>query len=417
MKILKPFALLSFIFLVACSGKPEQRNVQKTPAANLQHALTLIDSVEVNGQMLYYIWIYADAPAYAHTEAPGEGVTCVDDVGRFMEVLEHGILVDHRTNLVPLSKRLVRFLHHMSLPDGRWYNFMWANGEINRERVNSRPEFSWWAVRGLRGLASGYTIYKQLGIEPELLGQIKATIHAMDTHLDTLLSHYGQFKTDFMGKQPAWLLNDGADQTSELLMALTKLQKTGDFDYGDAIAKLGEGLVASQFHSANHPLNGMYFCWNNLWHSWGNNQALALMQAYEITHIQAFRESVSLWAGHFVPFIVKNDFPHQIEMQADSSFQMIPYPQIAYGINSSLRGLLAWNQQFGDESQTVLAEKLFDWFQGGNPAGIRMYDPHSGLCFDGINSADNVNHNSGAESTIECLLSIQAYAFVDLTDN
>ena len=409
MNILKHLALISFILLMACSHESEQ-SAEKPLMANLQHALTLVDSVEIDHQKLDYIWIYADAPTYAHTQAPDEGVTCVDDVGRFMEVLEHSILVDHRTDLIPLSKGLVRFLLYMSLPDGRWYNFMWANGEINRERSNSRPEFSWWAVRGLRGLASGYTIFTQLGIEPELLDQIKSTVHAMDTHIDTLLSHYGQYKTVLIGKQPAWLLNDGSDQTSELILALAKLQNTGDFNYGNAIAKLGEGLVATQFHSDNHPLDGMYFCWNNLWHSWGNNQALALMQAYEIKGLPEFRESVSLWAKHFMPFILKHDFPHQIEMQADSSFQITAYPQIAYGINSSLRGLLAWNSQVGKESQSALSERFFGWFLGKNSAGIKMYDPKTGLCFDGINSADNVNLNSGAESTIECLLSVQAYS-------
>jgi len=37
-----------------------------------------------------------------------------------------------------------------------------------------------------------------------------------------------------------------------------------------------------------------------------------------------------------------------------------------------------------------------------------MYDPSSGRCFDGINSETDVNMNSGAESTIEALLSLLA---------
>ncbi len=35
-----------------------------------------------------------------------------------------------------------------------------------------------------------------------------------------------------------------------------------------------------------------------------------------------------------------------------------------------------------------------------------MYDPHTGRCFDGINSTDKINENSGAESTIEALLTL-----------
>lgn len=410
MKIFRYLILVSSILLVTCHHESERTSVttqKPTLKINLDHVLALVDSVEINNQKLNFIWIYADAPTYDHIVAPGEGATCVDDVGRFLEVLEHSILVDHQTNLVPLSRGLVRFLLYMSLPDGRWYNFMWADGKINRERVNSRPEFSWWAVRGLRGLAAGYTIFTKLGIDAELCREIDYRVHAMDTHLDTILSRYGQFKPTLIGHQPAWLLNDASDQTSELLLALIKLQNSGGFDYRDAIEKFGKALVACQFQSDNHPLNGMYFCWNNVWHSWANNQALALMEANEITPQPEFRESVKMWAQHFVPFILANNFPHEIEMQPDSTFRVIPYPQIAYGINSSFRGIIAWNQEAGKESDPASAEKLFAWFDKGNVAGIRMYDSTSGRCFDGINNATDVNHNSGAESSIECLLAIQ----------
>ena len=37
-----------------------------------------------------------------------------------------------------------------------------------------------------------------------------------------------------------------------------------------------------------------------------------------------------------------------------------------------------------------------------------MYDHLTGRAYDGINSTSKTNYNSGAESTIEALLSIQA---------
>jgi hypothetical protein len=37
-----------------------------------------------------------------------------------------------------------------------------------------------------------------------------------------------------------------------------------------------------------------------------------------------------------------------------------------------------------------------------------MYNPSNGITFDGIISEDEVNMNSGAESTIEALLSLLA---------
>jgi hypothetical protein len=53
------------------------------------------------------------------------------------------------------------------------------------------------------------------------------------------------------------------------------------------------------------------------------------------------------------------------------------------------------------------AVEISEWFFGQNVSGKQMYDPSNGRCFDGINSEDDVNLNSGAESTIEALLSMQ----------
>src|SRR6202022_2445626 len=46
------------------------------------------------------------------------------------------------------------------------------------------------------------------------------------------------------------------------------------------------------------------------------------------------------------------------------------------------------------------------WLLGDNPAGTPMYQPDSGVVFDGINGDRTINHNSGAESTIEGLLAL-----------
>jgi hypothetical protein len=37
-----------------------------------------------------------------------------------------------------------------------------------------------------------------------------------------------------------------------------------------------------------------------------------------------------------------------------------------------------------------------------------MYNPQTGRCFDGINDKTTINKNSGAESTIEALLTLEA---------
>jgi hypothetical protein len=59
-----------------------------------------------------------------------------------------------------------------------------------------------------------------------------------------------------------------------------------------------------------------------------------------------------------------------------------------------------------EEVYAEKAVKVAEWFFGGNPAGMRMYFPEDGKCYDGIHDDKTVNKNSGAESTIECLLAL-----------
>jgi len=59
-----------------------------------------------------------------------------------------------------------------------------------------------------------------------------------------------------------------------------------------------------------------------------------------------------------------------------------------------------------DSAYVIKAGKIAQWFLGKNSAGKQMYFTESGLCFDGIESENEVNKNSGAESTIEALLAL-----------
>ncbi len=48
------------------------------------------------------------------------------------------------------------------------------------------------------------------------------------------------------------------------------------------------------------------------------------------------------------------------------------------------------------------------WYFGQNPSGEPMYDPATGVTFDGVSADGVINQNSGAESTIHGLLSMLA---------
>ncbi|HDY75100.1 MAG TPA: hypothetical protein ENH49_01110 [Candidatus Marinimicrobia bacterium] len=400
--------LFFFILFGYGQSKIDNNPIAITSPVNLSHALSLVDSMNINGTVITYIWIYADAPGYNPVGAEGEGIACVDDVGRFMEVLETEILIYNNRELIPIARGMTQFLLYMSRDDGLWYNFMLDDGSINTTHKNSAADFGWWAVRGLRGLAAAYKIFANDPDHTELLSKVIARINAADSHIQTALQRYPNKKMINLDMRPAWLIKDAPDLNSELLIALSKLHNTGNFDYYDAINKISVGLIDYQYQAARDELNGMYFCWKNIWHNWGNNQAYGLIEAYKITTDSRLLSSVKIWADSFVPFLIENNFPWEITISSPGHYEMTPAPQIAYGINSIYHGLKSLAALENNVEYSELSERVFMWFKGDNIAQTQIYDSETGRCFDGINGMLSVNKNSGAESTIECLLAIQA---------
>ncbi len=396
--------LLSGLLSTCTDSEPEL-----TPA-NIDHGLYLIDSTELeSGEILKWIAIYADAPSYEHIVDSDEGATCVDDVGRFMEVIEFEINKQNRKELLPLAEGMVKYLLHLSREDGLWYNFLFPDGSINTSHENSLPEFSWWAVRGLRGLGAGYRIFANRSDYDELAERISSRFMKSQPHLDTLFSTYPEMSmADDGSMRPSWNLSKAPDQSAELLMALAGVHGLGDFSYDKEIQYLAEALMGWQYTGDDLKYKGLYYCWQNTWHGWGNNQAFALLQAYIISADQRYLNSVKLWADHFVPTLIELNFPAEFKLDSTGVWHSKDFSQIAYGMNSTYRGINLLAAVTGNPEYKTLSEKVFAWFKGENIASTQMYDPVSGRCFDGINSIDKVNHNSGAESTIECLLAIQA---------
>jgi len=84
------------------------------------------------------------------------------------------------------------------------------------------------------------------------------------------------------------------------------------------------------------------------------------------------------------------------------------FPQIAYGRRPMIWAALKAYEITSEKKYLILAKELAGWFKGNNPAKFSMYDEETGRGYDGINGADQINKNAGAESTIEALLSLQA---------
>lgn len=406
---MKPSALIFICFLQFAFGKPRvfDNSEGLISPINLSHALSLVDSIKIGNKTITYIWIYADFPSYIPIPAIGEGITCVDDVGRFMEVLETEILVYENQDLIPIAKGMTEFLFYMNRDDGLWNNFMKEDGSINTFHKNSVADFGWWAIRGLRGLAAAYNIFSKYPVNADLLSEIKDRFETADIHIQSTLQNYPNQQLTHLGMRPLWLIKNAPDMNSELLIVLTKLHNTGNYNYYDSIQKLSKGLIEYQIQDSDNDLNGMYFCWENIWHNWGNNQANGLIEAYKITADSSILSSVQLWANSFVPFVIENNFPWEISVSSTNHYEMVSVPQIAYGLGSIYKGLKSLSDLNNNDEYKQLSENSFNWFSGNNIAQTVMYDRETGRCFDGINGPTSINRNSGAESTIECFLAIQ----------
>jgi multiple sugar transport system substrate-binding protein len=120
--------------------------------------------------------------------------------------------------------------------------------------------------------------------------------------------------------------------------------------------------------------------------------------------VAAQREADHLW----VRFLLAGEVPATVSTdgQAES------FPQIAYGVSPVVEGYLALAEATGEPRYDVLAGLTAGWLLGANGAGVTMYDTATGRTFDGLRgrSAEQLNRNSGAESTIEALLALAAVA-------
>ncbi len=393
------------IFLLGLNCNIHESSAQFS--VNLDHALVLTDSLVIDGQSKAFIWIYADHPDYQPVDADHEGIACVDDAGRYLEVLQTEILRNGHYKYLPLARKITHFLLYMSRPDGLWYNFIYSDGSINKTHINSQADFGWWAIRGLRGLAAAYHIFQHNPEDSLLVYTIAQRINASCLHISKSLQNYPQYIDTPLGKFPGWLIKNAPDMNSELILALSSLQETGKFDFKPIIQKIAAGIEGYQIKYQDSDLNGMYLCWENTWHHWGNNQAFALLKAFEITADSTFIQSVKLWADHFLPFMIANNFPRKIVLNPDGTYQMFLFPQIAYGFNATYAGIQFLAELDPQKNYKQNAEHFLGWFAGKNIAGTRMYYPTTGICWDGIVSEDKINQNSGAESTLEALLAMQ----------
>jgi hypothetical protein len=386
---------------------------------------------------LQVLWVYAEPDAsvsggYRHvgggeydpvTETYGQGAYDTDDLARAAVVYirdwqQFGDAHNSRT----AAYELLRTITYMqTVPDdpndarrGNFVLWMQPNGTLNpsadpKELPDpSDSGSSFWLARSIWALGEGYAAFQNADptFATFLLERLNLALDAVDRQN---LVHYGSYQLFDGARMPAWLINDGADASSEAIYGLSAYVRAepGDTRARLDLERLADGVAQMRLSAdpSTWPFGAIlpYTGSRSMWHAWGDQMAGALATAGSALGEQRYIATAVAEVASFTPHLL---------VQGGADLAWLPAPielaQIAYGVDATLQNLLRTADASDLEAFKKMAAIQAAWYFGGNHAGKQMYFPATGVTFDGLEADGRVNQNSGAESTIMGLLSMLA---------
>ena len=270
----------------------------------------------------------------------------------------------------------------------------------------SDSDASYWLARTIWALGEGYAAFRTS--DPAFASFLGQRLELALTALDReCLARYGQYLTIDGQPAPAWLIAGGADASAEAVLGLSAyVEASGSPAARTALTRLSEGIADLSGGNAQTWPFGAVRPWSlslSMWHAWASQMPAALARASSVLGDQHLADVAATDSFTFDPWLLTSGGPDngRIPTRGDAS-------QIAYGADSRLESLIATGQGARQQAAHRLAGIVGAWFFGANPAGVAMYDPATGVTYDGISGNGSVNHNSGAESTIHGLLAMLA---------
>lgn len=396
-------ALLGF----GCSSPAPPRLV------NYAHLDHLTEALTIDGRPASIVHIYANYPDYHWVDAKEsgpEGIACVDDAARAAVVALRDFELNHTTESLVRARDLLSFVLSMQRADGRFNNFIFADGRINSDGRTSFASFGWWAARGIWALGYGTTLFEPN--DRSFARRLEEAVERSLPQVHALVAGYDSTTVESGFIKPTWLMYEsGADATSELLLGLAQYYRTHpSAELREDMRKIARGLMLMQEGNAARFPYGLHRSWGSLWHLWGNSQTQALALAGKVLADSSMIASARREADCFYPRLLMSGLFSEMDLARPGERK--EFGQIAYGIRPMALGLLRLYDATGERDYLRMAGLAASWFFGNNPAGAVMYDSATGRCFDGIRSPSEINRNSGAESTIEALMTlvdIEAY--------
>lgn len=266
---------------------------------------------------------------------------------------------------------------------------------------------SYWLARTIWAFGEGYAAFasEDPAFAAFLQERLQLAVDAVDRQV---LSSYGEYTVADGLRVPSWLIVDGADATAEAVLGLSAYVGSAPSDAGaaEALRKLAEGVAAMGGGDADAWPYGAILPWaqsRSMWHAWGSQMPGSLAAASVALDAPSLLRPAVVDSARFVPVLLTGG-------GADNGWLPTPTErvQIAYGVDSRLQSLLAVGAAADRPAFDELAALTAAWYFGANPAGEPMYDPATGVTFDGVAADGAINRNSGAESTIHGQLSMLA---------
>jgi hypothetical protein len=412
-----------------------------SPLTNLAHLDFLLDTTTpppTPGHTTYRLaedpaltlpWTYADARPGGTFERVGggaldpatgdygQGAFNTDDVARAAVVyVRHWELTGDASSRAKAYEllRSVAYLQTAEGPDaGNVVLWMQRDGELNpsAEPVElpdpSDSANSYWLARSLWAFGEGYAAFRDA--DPAFaafLGErVRLGVAALERDS---LARYGTWASADGMRVPTWLVADGADASAEAVLGLAAYADAAPDGPAPrtALTKLADGIAAMSAGDLLTWPYGAVLPWTqsrSLWHAWGSQMPAALARASQTLGRHDLLRPALADSTAFTPTLLAAGGPDNAWLPTP-----IDRTQIAYGADSRVQSLLAVGDASGSAGVRTMAAAAAAWFFGANASGAPVYDPATGVTYDGVAADGTVNRNSGAESTIHGLLTMLA---------
>lgn len=349
------------------------------------------------------------------TNTYGQGAFDADDVARaavvYLRHWTHWADQHSRQEAYQLLRGLT-YLQTASGPDaGNVVLWMQPDGTLNPSPTpKDTPDpsdsgASYWLARTIWALGEGYADFR--GVDPAFAAFLKQRLDLAVAALDReVLTSFGQYQLSNGLRVPAWLITGGADASSEAVLGLAAYVRAGATGAArTALAQLAAGIAAM---GAGNPDTWPYgailpsVTSRSMWHAWAAQMPTALAAAATALHEPRLLRPAIAATAVFTPHLLTATGPDNGWLPAP-----VDGSQIAYGADARVRALLSVSQATHSVGLRQLAGIAAGWFFGQNPANAATYNPQTGATDDGVSADGTLNLNSGAESTIHGLLTME----------